>query len=132
MVPDLCHFDLDIKPDFDVSTFILGYQNVTKILNNQTRTRVEIDGATRERNLNESGWLETLNSEYDSISMKWSVDNVALDGLEATYLTFSFKVNYLYSYYAYLFAEISDEIDQSVESVVISGDRSVKTVLGTA
>ena len=61
-------------------------------MNNLTRDRVEI-GEAREKNLNQSEWLETLNNDWGSISMKWSVDNVAINGLIATYLSITFKVN---------------------------------------
>ena len=100
------------------------------MINNVSRDRVEM-GETRARNLNQSGWLETLNTGEDSISMKWSIDNVAIDGLKATYLSLTFKVNYLESYNSTLFASITDELEQRFETVVITDERFVSYMLGT-
>ena len=124
MVSDSCRFYLDIKPNVNVSTIFLGNISEWRLLNNRTSNKVYIS-ETRERNLNQSGWLETLNTGRDSISMKWSIDNIAIDGLKATYLSLTFKVNYLESYNVTLFATIIDEIEQRFETVAITDDRSI-------
>ena len=124
MVSDSCRFYLDIKPNVDVSTIFQGNISEWRLLNNRTTDRVDIS-ELRERNLNQSGWLETLNTGRDSISMKWSIDNIAIDELKATYLSLTFKVNYLESYNVTLFATIIDEIEQRFETVAITDDRSI-------
>ena len=61
--------------------------------------------------------METLNTEENSISMKWSVDNIGIRGLQASYLTLSFKVNSLEGYNHTLFATLVDEFDNTFETV---------------
>ena len=124
MVSDSCRFYLEVRRTYNVSQIFLGNISEIMLINNASRDRVEM-GETRARNLNQSGWLETLNTGRDSISMKWSIDNVAIDGLKATYLSLTFKVNYLESYNATLFASITDEIEQRFETVVITDERFV-------
>lgn len=84
----------------------------------------------RERNLNSSRYMETFNTEENSISMKWSVDNIGIRGLQATYLTLSFRVNRLGDYINTLFAVLDDEIDNTFETIRISGHLGVETILG--
>ena len=125
MVVDSCRFYLDIKPDVNVSTIFLGNISEWRLMNNRTLNIIVEISELRERSLNQSGWLETLNTGRNSISMKWSIDNIAIDGLGATYLSLTFKVNYLETYNATLFASITDEIEQSFETVAITDDRSI-------
>ena len=84
----------------------------------------------RERNLNSSRYMETLNTEKNSISMKWSVDNISIRGLQATYLTLNFKVNSLEGNDHTLFATLADELDNTFETVRISSQSGVETLLG--
>lgn len=74
--------------------------------------------------------METLNTQSNSVSMKWSVDNVQIDEFEATYLTLSFKVNYLSVNGTRLFASIDDEAEKKFETVIIAGPEAAETMYG--
>ena len=62
--------------------------------------------------------------------MKWSVDNIIIRGLQATYLTLNFKVNRLEGSDNILFATLADEFENTFETVRISGHRAIETLLG--
>ena len=70
--------------------------------------------------------METLNTQSNSVSMKWSVDNVQIDEFEATYLTLSFKVNYLRDSDTRLFSSIDDESEKKFETVIITGPEAAE------
>ena len=101
-------------------------------MNNVTRVLPPIEQVSK-RNLNSSRYMETLNTEENSVSIKWSIDNLSVEELMATYLTLSFKVNRLAlerDWQKVFFATFFDELDSTFETVSVSTDWGIETQLG--
>ena len=105
---------------------------MSRLMNNVTRVLPPIEQVSK-RNLNSSRYMETLNTEENSVSIKWSIDNLSVEELMATYLTLSFKVNRLAlerDWQKVFFATFFDELDSTFETVSVSTDWGIETQLG--